>query len=664
MADDQVTIDPEFRPPPPDRNQSTPLKTIGAVGVVVAAFAFGWLMRTPEQIEPEPDEAYAAAATTSTTGPGEIESATTTRPSTTTTSEAPETIELVVPLSEAVPGLTDIVTIQRGAETGVDIMRWRPWQPAPETVATFRDSATSWFAGLDASATWYALQSEDGVLNIHRVDGADAELPWSPNLQAVGVRVNSMAWHDTQPGQLAWLTCSRAPGGPGTLFSLDAADGLAEPTAVRSVDRVCTNSGGTWLHGWGDWGFAMGAAEGEQYESVILDVDGSKIDAVGDGSTDVWFVAGGPGGTILAEEGPDTRRPILFSPDGQTTGPVPGLAEGEWLEDARWSADGTLLALSVRNSDFGTASVRIVELPTGAVLAEFSEPGWEVGLGAWSSDSRFLLTNRWRCLDDCDWGEPQEWTLGFFDIATAINAVVPIPKTPDGDGWVAAWLTHPATPATLVAHYPLDNDATVVGEHIQGGTVIGATPASDRFGARDAAYAFDGEDDRIVIDMSSHLATDTVSIAAWVRMDGDAAPRPIGEWWDIVSYGDQGHVLGIQGEGAILGGLRTNAADCAFMGNETVFDGSWHHVAMTRDANWVIRLYLDGVVQATTPHVGPAEADTTADAVCSTPPTLAPTSVWIGGDWLNSESFHGSIDDVRIYSGVLTDEEITVLAAD
>ncbi len=48
MADDQVTIDPEFRPPTPNGDQGGRLKTIGVVGIVVAAFAFGWLMRSPE----------------------------------------------------------------------------------------------------------------------------------------------------------------------------------------------------------------------------------------------------------------------------------------------------------------------------------------------------------------------------------------------------------------------------------------------------------------------------------------------------------------------------------------------------------------------------------------------------------------------------------------
>ena len=39
-------------------------------------------------------------------------------------------------------------------------------------------------------------------------------------------------------------------------------------------------------------------------------------------------------------------------------------------------------------------------------------------------------------------------------------------------------------------------------------------------------------------------------------------------------------------------------------------------------------------------------------------------SIWIGGDLANAAYFHGSIDDVRIYSGVLTDDEVAGLAAD
>jgi hypothetical protein len=96
-----------------------------------------------------------------------------------------------------------------------------------------------------------------------------------------------------------------------------------------------------------------------------------------------------------------------------------------------------------------------------------------------------------------------------------------------------------------------------------------------------------------------------------------------------------------------------------------VLDGEWHHVAMTRDANWAVRVYLDGVLQVTTATtVGADEADATVDSICPGSPTTFGDSVWIGGDLTESEHFHGSIDDVRIYSGVLSEDDVAALAAD
>ena len=163
-------------------------------------------------------------------------------------------------------------------------------------------------------------------------------------------------------------------------------------------------------------------------------------------------------------------------------------------------------------------------------------------------------------------------SFGVFDTETTINTALPLPTSPGG-GWVGNTRISSANmPVNLVAHYPLDGDVTDVGDHIDGGFVVGATPTSDRFGAPDSAYAFDGEGDRIVMDRGSHLAVDTVSIAAWIRMDDDTAPRPIEEWWGVVSYLGKGYVLAIQGDGAAIGGLRGSAGDCTFAGSDTVFD--------------------------------------------------------------------------------------------
>ena len=128
MADDQVTIDPEFLPPSPGDDQTRHLRAAGVVGVVVVAFVLGWFLRPPEPIEGEPDRLNGAASTTFTTEAAEVSAAsTTTRPSTTTTtSEPPEAIRLAMPLGEAMPGFTDVITMEEWTGTGVDVVRWRP----------------------------------------------------------------------------------------------------------------------------------------------------------------------------------------------------------------------------------------------------------------------------------------------------------------------------------------------------------------------------------------------------------------------------------------------------------------------------------------------------------------------------------------------------------
>ena len=122
MPDDQVTIDPEFEPPPPGEGQGRWLRMVGVVAVGVAAFILGWLLRSPSPAESEPDQ---VAVTSSTALTGEaVVASTTTRPATTTTT-TPEVVELGVPLGEAVPGFVDTITMTQWDEERIDLLRWR-----------------------------------------------------------------------------------------------------------------------------------------------------------------------------------------------------------------------------------------------------------------------------------------------------------------------------------------------------------------------------------------------------------------------------------------------------------------------------------------------------------------------------------------------------------
>jgi hypothetical protein len=285
-------------------------------------------------------------------------------------------------------------------ETGIDLVRWQPSEPAPQTIASINHDENLGFTGLDASGNWYAVENEIGVLSVRPLlssvspaTAIDVDEPWDwPRWfqEAVAVRVVSVAWHDTEPGRLAWLTCWGAPGRSGTLSTLDVADGAAGPVPVRSIERVCGEDSGLWLEGWGDWGFALGRWEEDRSEFVFLDMDGTEVSSVRNDYADV--VAAGAGGTIVTEglPGPGVSS-SLVSVDGQRRDPVPGLADNEWAEAALWSPDGSLVALSLRRSATEVRAIRIVEVATGVEIAEFTEPyreGWPM---AWSGDGRFIF---------------------------------------------------------------------------------------------------------------------------------------------------------------------------------------------------------------------------------------------------------------------------------
>ena len=193
MADDRITIDPEFLPPSREGGgRRTAWLAAGAA--VVAAIAFGWLLGSP--------------GTTESSGVAATESTTTTVVSTTsTTVPADEPLaKAAAPLSQLVPGFTDTVVILATPGDSFNVARWSASEPMSELALTIeRDESHltgGWPIGLDASGTWFAQVLDDGVLTVHPIAyGRQGE----PTREAVGLRVGSAVWHDTEPGRLAWM---------------------------------------------------------------------------------------------------------------------------------------------------------------------------------------------------------------------------------------------------------------------------------------------------------------------------------------------------------------------------------------------------------------------------------------------------------------------------
>ncbi|MDA0768448.1 MAG: LamG domain-containing protein [Verrucomicrobia bacterium] len=80
-----------------------------------------------------------------------------------------------------------------------------------------------------------------------------------------------------------------------------------------------------------------------------------------------------------------------------------------------------------------------------------------------------------------------------------------------------------------------------------------------------------------------------------------------------------------------------------------LIDGQWHHVAGTFDGK-KMRLYIDGVKVSELAQPGKLAPGN---------PTIGSIGAYNG----RHEPFHGGIDDMRVYTGALTDEQVAEIAA-
>jgi hypothetical protein len=210
-------------------------------------------------------------------------------------------------------------------------------------------------------------------------------------------------------------------------------------------------------------------------------------------------------------------------------------------------------------------------------------------------------------------------------------------------------------PATIVAHWAFDEgqgevaqDSSGAGHH---GSVVGAQRVGGKLGG---ALQFSGNADYVRVgDIGGEFQT--LSIALWLKTDSHRnrwnAILFCDDWSEQdlhLSVLDSGHVNVAIHNGS--GGGYHRASD------GIVGDGRWHHVGLVCDQRLggSIQFYIDGEPDRRHPLYG-----------LEMPVRL--TGVRLGGYnvWENNpgHNFHGTLDDFRIYRGMLTEEALAELAS-
>ena len=190
-------------------------------------------------------------------------------------------------------------------------------------------------------------------------------------------------------------------------------------------------------------------------------------------------------------------------------------------------------------------------------------------------------------------------------------------------------------------------DSSGSGNH---GTANAVSYVTGKVGAQ--AAQFNGTSSYVSIPRS---VTDDFTVAMWVKTT-DTAGSAGAQWWSGKGLVD-GEVGGGGADwgtaivnGKFVLGVGSVSSDTTIASSVNINDGTWHHVAATRNnTSGAMAVYVDGVLRGS--GTGPTGSRTF-------PPNLRIGSLQTANNFLN-----GTLDDVRLYDRILTVGEIAALVS-
>ncbi len=225
----------------------------------------------------------------------------------------------------------------------------------------------------------------------------------------------------------------------------------------------------------------------------------------------------------------------------------------------------------------------------------------------------------------------------------------------------------------LVGWWPLDGNANDMTGNNLNGIITGATPTTDRYGLANSAYSFDGVNDFIQIAHQNLLSIPgSFTISAWVRPS--SLPPPALMVKGIVSKGSWGESHG--GDHNYFLTLHNHSG----WSSQTSFGVGYENSNATNYIlssatnisvidNWILMVgVFDQSIQTLTIFLNDVQSGSFSMATgtphTSTQPLLFGAFYTNPASAQSSSFFHGSIDDVGLWSRALAREEIHDLYAE
>jgi len=230
----------------------------------------------------------------------------------------------------------------------------------------------------------------------------------------------------------------------------------------------------------------------------------------------------------------------------------------------------------------------------------------------------------------------------YYYVVSAANAA--------GESSNSAQTSATPSPATVTALYAFEGNAQDTSGNGFHGTPTALSYVTGKVGAQ--AAQFNGTTSYVLIPRS---ISNDFTVALWVKTT-DTAGTAGAQWWSGKGLVD-GEVGGGGADwgtaivnGKFVLGVGSSTGDTTIASSTNVNDGTWHHVAATRNnSSGAMAVYVDGVLRGS--GTGPTGSRTW-------PPSLRIGSLQTGNNFLN-----GTLDDVRLYDHILSAGEISALFA-
>jgi len=203
----------------------------------------------------------------------------------------------------------------------------------------------------------------------------------------------------------------------------------------------------------------------------------------------------------------------------------------------------------------------------------------------------------------------------------------------------------------LEGHYQFNGNLEDLSDNSITGVGMNLTATLGLENITDTGYAFNGENSVVNLSTENRNIEKELSISVWIKTEDDKRQFILSKY---LSTEGRGYFLGVD-DGKVVFGGRNGASDSGsnfiqVTGNIAVNDGTWHHItAISSEYKWIIYTdcIIDNVLETTNANF---DLSTTIDMTIGN---------WIEGTGYGEfRFFNGLIDEVRIYSRSLNEDEI------